>query len=326
MFRGYWDNRPKNLIALTFGVFLIIFLLGMIFYSGHMTGYIGGHKDYNSTQYATHAEKEISETCLLLKPVAKAKCIREVVEATQENERSERDIVAQESMSLWALWMAVISGITGFVTLVGIFYIRKTLIETRQISLNETRAYVHAEDADLHWGQSMENPKIHIKIKNCGATPAKWFSVRSECFLREYDTENQPFQINQNIKEHRWNALGGGTDLVTAFGSESDIKIIKKAHIEREKYLLEVLGVVTYETYFGEIFETQFCFVAKHLGAYRGMIIKNDPNIVLTKDTLPAMMAEREGMNFTSKSRIEKPIPLQRGDFILESYKKIQQK
>ena len=131
MFDGNWRKGNTDLGFIIAGLIVASFFLIGAFYSGTITGYIGGHKDYNSAQYSTHANKQIEKTCLLLEPSAMAECIRIIIEATNEENRSERDIVAQETMALWALGVVIISGFGLVVTGVGVWFVGHTLIATQ---------------------------------------------------------------------------------------------------------------------------------------------------------------------------------------------------
>lgn len=143
-----------KLVTATFCVVLALLILAAVYGTGRLKGIAESEYERSSDTYASHAEQSIQERCLLLEPVAKANCIREVVEATREDERSERDLIAQSDMALWAFWMLVVSSITAAITGIGVVYIRSTLIktgETNQAAVaaaeaaNETNRIMRAE-------------------------------------------------------------------------------------------------------------------------------------------------------------------------------------
>jgi hypothetical protein len=109
----------------------------------------------NSDTYATHAEQEIRDECLILETTSSVECIRRVLEATNEHERSEADLKAQERMASWAFYMFIASSIATVSTLYGLFLIRQTWFETRRASTlteraikNEERPYLVARISD----------------------------------------------------------------------------------------------------------------------------------------------------------------------------------
>lgn len=83
-----------------------------------------------SAKYAAAANQEIHQSCIGLEPVSEAECIREVIEATHEHDRAERDLVAQYDMALWAFWMLVVSGTATLLTAAGVWMIYRTLLHT----------------------------------------------------------------------------------------------------------------------------------------------------------------------------------------------------
>jgi len=159
-----------------FAFFILLGFVYWIFWTGWSTGVSRYKQESQSAEYALHAQQEIEQRCLLLEPVIKSKCIRDVIETTNEHDRAERDIVAQHEMAWWAAWMAIISGFTAFVSLVGIYYIRQTLMETRRIGQSEIRAYlsVSAEVIPASRGSDLgDQQEFEIVIRNNGLSPAR---------------------------------------------------------------------------------------------------------------------------------------------------------
>lgn len=153
----------------------------------------------NARNYAARAEQDIEDRCLLLDTVAKAKCISEIIQSTNEHQRAEKDLIAQTEMSLWAFWMVVISCFTVILTGVGVWFVfrtaqftHKTLIEaekttkaaidtvdeTRRIGESQTRAYIefHSREFIPVFSSEISSAPIgfrfRITIKNSGQTPA----------------------------------------------------------------------------------------------------------------------------------------------------------
>lgn len=113
-----------------------------------------------------------------------AKCVHDVIQATNEHDRAENDLVAQTEMAWWAFWMAIVSGAALIITAVGIYFIRETLVETRKavkaaddavdvtqdVGQAQVRAYVacqsakFAVDLDAFW--------CAVTLKNAGQSPA----------------------------------------------------------------------------------------------------------------------------------------------------------
>ena len=74
------------------------------------------------------------------------RCIREVVETTNEHYRSEYDLIAQREMAIWAFWMVIVSVGSVVTTGIGIIYVARTLREARETTKAAVRGAIAAEE------------------------------------------------------------------------------------------------------------------------------------------------------------------------------------
>ena len=72
-------------------------------------------------------------------------CLSEAIAAYKEEDTSQKDLKAQHHMSVWALGVFLVSGITFLVTLAGVFLVWRTLVYTRE-TLNAARRANHVAD------------------------------------------------------------------------------------------------------------------------------------------------------------------------------------
>ncbi len=172
---------------------LIASLVAVFLYdSGRKHGEALGEYSANSDTYARNTQEHIKECLALPEDGRKSKCIVKVVEASNEHERAEKDLIAQTEMALWALGMLVVSTLMMFVSALGVWWIRETLAETRnavkaaddavtvtrKIGESQLRAYCSVDSATLEQGNPDSGGdgyrKIYtqITIKNYGQTPA----------------------------------------------------------------------------------------------------------------------------------------------------------
>ncbi|WP_415404683.1 hypothetical protein [Tateyamaria sp. SN3-11] len=114
----------------------------LIYDSGRKHGEAIGEYAANTDTYARHTQEHVKECLSIAEDSAKTECIIKEIEASNEHERAEKDLIAQTEMALWALGMLVVSGLMLFVTAIGVWWIRDTLVETR-------RAVKAADDAVL---------------------------------------------------------------------------------------------------------------------------------------------------------------------------------
>ncbi len=185
----------------------------------------------------------------------------------------------------------------------------RALDQAETASRDELRAYVHIDGAELRWGDPQgSDPSITLFAKNSGQTPAKWFGARTTVILGLIDETEvaQPFsklhQLDQ--KMHRWSALAGGMELSFSGGSRYAAEL-KKALVEQ--LVINVVGVVQYETIFGEIFESEFWFVCRPLHRFKGLRPKNaQPGVAI----------------FGTGSEV--PASMQRAARVLQTYRRVQ--
>ncbi|RVG92100.1 hypothetical protein CN072_22330 [Sinorhizobium meliloti] len=188
--------------------------------------------------------------------------------------RSERDVVAQETMAWWTWFMALtsvgatlLSGGAAGAALYSVALSRRALehaeasvSETIKIGRQQSRAYVHASDVSY----STEAPDVIVHVTNTGQTPAPFFQVGGQITVVPKGQVRESVSIGDyDMKE--WPALGAGTTLRAQIGDEETRKLIKEFRLtggsDDGKKLL-VQGKVRYTDVFGITFESPFAFYA----------------------------------------------------------------
>lgn len=93
-------------------------------------------------------------------------------DSTDENDRAQRDLNAQEDMAKWAKWMFVATFFQGFVALITLYLVRSTLRETKRTA----DAAVDAAKAAAEQSKTAEaefvathRPKLHITVARVDA-------------------------------------------------------------------------------------------------------------------------------------------------------------
>ena len=108
-------------------------------------------------------------------------CIREIIQSTNEDTRSESDLQAQRGMERWAFWMLVIASVGTFGSFVGVYLVWSTFNATRdanntsrKTAEQQLRGYLHAESAYTIFdriGARRYNYAVYITLKNGGLSP-----------------------------------------------------------------------------------------------------------------------------------------------------------
>jgi hypothetical protein len=175
-------NRSNGFKALTALAVLAISAFGVLFLYdlGRQHGETIGEHRANSDSYARHTEEDIAKCLTLPEDGSKTQCIREVVEASNEHERAEDDLVAQTEMALWALGMLIVSALMALVTGLGVYYVWRTLQETRRMAEDtrrigeaQVRAYLRFQDISIAHSDKLDTLFVNCPIQNSGQSPTR---------------------------------------------------------------------------------------------------------------------------------------------------------
>lgn len=144
------------------------------------------------------------------------------------------------------------------VNLLVAWLIYKTWRATKAIGKDQSRAYVDAERAELFYGPDGKTPTITLYVRNSGATPAKWFTVRC-CAARRQGDKPAPFPMTDFDKDApSWTSIAGGESLSVGAHPSGLREAIKVATVSMDQVFFD--GAIQYETIFGETLESQFRF------------------------------------------------------------------
>lgn len=182
MLRGYW-GRYDTTVVVTFCSLALVFLLVLTWSLASLDAGYSENANQAAATYKDRTQERISSTCQDREPAAFTKCVQGIVESSHEAQTSEYDLSAQRSMALWAKAMFWASLFSIGTTIVGIFFVWRTLevsqaaVETanRDIETNkwlgevQTRAYITFENPEIGFTDD-GCPVIRIKARNTGNT------------------------------------------------------------------------------------------------------------------------------------------------------------
>ncbi|UYV37662.1 hypothetical protein N4R57_00635 [Rhodobacteraceae bacterium D3-12] len=279
-------ERNRNYRATLFEAFAIgamICGVAVLTYAiGRSVGVDVGRNEVNARQHYEETKSGALAACVGLKATDLRECVIEAVESAQNQAESRQDLHAQQDMSRWAFWMMIISGLTLFVTGLGIVWIRDTLIETRravraaddavtvtrEVGETQTRAYVHVEGAEVRWlnalgqfeGTSRQDVmSIITTTRNTGNTPARWYEIEGIVQVMER-TQDRPKPLKtEAISVLRWGEIAPHGESRSHVVGEGIIDLFHQVGGNPNR-MLRIKGLVRYETEFSEIRESPFAF------------------------------------------------------------------
>lgn len=220
------SNRSDRPAAIAF---CVVALLGVAVLIGVVGWSLGRQAEqrYNQPhQHAENAKDEAKRSCVGIEPATVFECVYEKVERSGDTARSEQDLTAQQEAAWATMLGSGVSALALFATLVGLFYVRGTLLatlkaveDTSEATEAMREANEIARDGDRPWVAVLgpETVKIETGVKdgkdisgsagftlfigNNGNRPAKLKFAYLEIFTTIFDvipnfTVNK---INQNM-------------------------------------------------------------------------------------------------------------------------------
>lgn len=198
------SNRTASLIA---GAFCAVFLFAaaaLIYPLGFLNGREAERRQQTPASYSKSAQADAKRACARLQGGAAFECIYEKVEASQEQARAEQDLSAQQRAADSALASAVIALLTLAISIVGVWFVKRTLdatldavqdtsrataaMEAQNLLAAETahhqlRAYILPKSARISGVELDKAPRVDLTFSNSGATMAHnvdldvWFDL-----------------------------------------------------------------------------------------------------------------------------------------------------
>lgn len=96
------------------------------------------YEQYRTNQYADRAVDDLQKTCAGQPPLSQIKCIAQAIESSNEQQRAERDLSAQENMVRWAALSVAVSFISVILSILGIYWIVRNFGQSAE-ALSEAR-------------------------------------------------------------------------------------------------------------------------------------------------------------------------------------------
>lgn len=228
--RSRYDKFVIAVGTVSVGCFLLFIVWEL---SAINASYIRG-ADHAAREYAESAETRISRTCTDREILAFTKCVREEVKAEQESQTAQYDLAEQRRMALWALCSLIVSSVSLIITIVGIYFVWKSLgaaydaiKSERETGEAQVRAYVQIVSgslalmpADPSMTDQRVRPVITFSVKNYGQSPARWF--RSSFICRFYPPMHSEFRGSLSFPSETWGrdiGVGETETIITNLGS-----------------------------------------------------------------------------------------------------------
>ncbi|MEP3266419.1 MAG: hypothetical protein ABJM86_08825 [Hyphomicrobiales bacterium] len=146
---------------------MLALIIAAIWSGGSRHGAAVSQNNRNIIHNAKEAEQHIEKTCLNREPAEMAECIRHILEATNQHNRAENDLVAQTEMAIWAFWLLIVSTFALAFTAIGVWFIYRTLSITRE-TLTQATLTTKAANETVKVTREMGHAQIraYLSIRN----------------------------------------------------------------------------------------------------------------------------------------------------------------
>lgn len=255
------------------GILAAICCAGLFYAMGSSSANSAKVSHTYSVRYGEALQDDVARACDGLPSAALVECATAVIVQNRGNQRDEHGLRAQTDAADWAFWAAVIAFSQLVATVIGLVYIRSTLVETRravtdtaaatqamkeanefskEISAIELRPYLVVRPLGIHREVGKTEFRGVVEILNIGKTPAN--GVSSHIRMKEAGYDEKDFPVSS------FKVLASRTLLPGGVMIQASKKPLEFATIQSDwPSSLYVWGRVEYTDHEGNRRSTDFC-------------------------------------------------------------------
>jgi len=269
MARIEWPKTAHVVVVILAG----IFGAGLFYDLGKSSADNSRISDLYSLRYGEALQDDITRACHGQSSAAFIECATAVIAQNRAYQRDERALRAQSDAADWAFWAAIIASLQLIATVIGLVYIRGTLVETRravidtaaatkamkeanefskEISAIELRPYLVVRPLGIHREVGKTEFRGVVEILNIGKTPAN--GVSSHIRMKEAGYDEKDFPVS-SFKDLASRTLLPGGVMIQASKNPLEFATIQSDWPSS----LYVWGRVEYTDHEGNRRSTDFC-------------------------------------------------------------------
>ena len=150
----------------------------------------------DAASYSVEAGSELFAHCAGRAEPDAFVCVAKAQEADREDRERQHDLKAQQDVAEWTAAGAILAGLGLIVTAAGLFYLARTLDETRrstavarEIGQKQIRAYLSFGRAEVMHEEFVSGEKViphlrfRFRVHNAGQSPARDLQLNIECTI-----------------------------------------------------------------------------------------------------------------------------------------------
>ncbi len=200
--RSYW------IAAIALGLVVVCSTGWLVFHTVRSDANYRVQADQAAGYYADYASHQINVSCHIpVFPFWDYVCVEEANNASQENQRAEYDLYAQNVMALWTRVMGWMSVVAVALTAIGIWFVKRTLDATNSAAVasakatdimqksyladNRPRVSVQWESGKVSQSTGDVLMHLHRLSKNMGRQPAERVRINTYFLWKASEVERQ---------------------------------------------------------------------------------------------------------------------------------------
>lgn len=159
-------RAARGMVGAVIVVILAIALYWSMFYSaGYGLGYHKGQAEVERGHHASETPKQIEGECGSKTSVEFRECVTKIIDAERESRRGESDLAAQWEAAEWVRWAGVLAAAQLIATVIGLYYVKGTLDETRR-AVNDTSIATEAMLAQTKLMANAQRPWLDFEVSD----------------------------------------------------------------------------------------------------------------------------------------------------------------
>lgn len=256
--------------ALTLFVVVLLLIFSMI---GFYLGLDSGRDRVAKTNAQVHHENafaQIDQLCADRNFPKLIECIQKVLDTSGEQQLAEFDLAAQQEVAEWTKWVLVVSVVSSFITMVGIYFVWLTFGEARktnniamEVGQAQVRAYISLGriNTTFNFNRSgfVTGLVLQPNFKNTGQSPGIIVSAFFDTQWSDAPDTYLVFNVKHRKITIQASKIGASEDR-DFDAAILDIKFVKE-NFKKGKHLV-LAGIVRYTDVFSQVLrDDQFCSV-----------------------------------------------------------------
>lgn len=229
------SNRGKGIAPLE-ALFCVLALLGLasvIYATGRTLGVDTGRSEVIAREHYEREKQNALNACSNGKVLASVECVTKAIESAQNKSETQQGLFAQQDSARWAFWSMMGAWVALGVTVVGVWFVKRTLDATwdalqeardgttaaliaaeagrraneisEKLGVAQTRPYLVFTEANFLGHSKDGKALVEITVKNSGVSPANEISFFGQSVVEKFEPVFETLDPDlENFRKQHW--------------------------------------------------------------------------------------------------------------------------